>query len=228
MRAFTPTQRSEVRRHAERGVYDMDQVYSILDEGYVCHLGFVADGQPYVIPTAYGRSGNEMYIHGSAASRTIASLTQGIDACATVTLVDGLVLARSAFRHSINYRSVVVLGRARLITDPGEKTHALRCLTNHIVPGRWEEVRPPNKTEMMKTSALALPLNEVSAKARSGPPLDPDDDYVWPVWAGVVPIQTHIGNPIPDAHVLPHIASVAIDRFVRVPTDRKDYSSSGS
>jgi len=228
MRAFTPTQRSEVRRHAERGVYDMDQVYSILDEGYVCHLGFVADGQPYVIPTAYGRSGNEMYIHGSAASRTIASLAQGIDACATVTLVDGLVLARSAFRHSINYRSVVVLGRARLITDPGEKTNALRCFTNHIVPGRWEEVRLPNKTEMMKTSVLALPLNEVSAKARSGPPLDPDDDYVWPVWAGIVPIQTHIGNPIPDPHVLPHIASVAIDRFVRVPTSRKDYSSSGS
>jgi nitroimidazol reductase NimA-like FMN-containing flavoprotein (pyridoxamine 5'-phosphate oxidase superfamily) len=215
MQAINPTERTRIRRHPERGVYDLDQMYSILDEGYICHLGFVADGQTFVIPTAYGRSGNQIYIHGSAASRTLCSFAEGINVCATVTLVDGFVLARSAFRHSLNYRSVVILGRARLITDPAEKLEGLRCLTNHLVPGRWEEVRPPNETEMIKTSLLSLPLNEVSAKVRCGPPLDLEDDYPIPVWAGVVPLRAQVQEPIADPHVLSGVPVVDKGRFDR-------------
>lgn len=217
MQAFTPTERTQVQRHAERGVYSKEQIYSILDEAYVCDLGFVANGQPYVIPTAYGRCGDQIYIHGSAASRTMHLLAEGMDACATVTLVDGIVLARCAFRHSINYRSVVILGRARLVTDPEEKMEGLRCLTNHVVPGRWEEVRPPNTTEMVKTSVLALPLDEVSAKVRSGPPLDLEDDYERPVWAGVIPVRVRLGEGVPDAHVLPRVSPVDLRRLGRSP-----------
>lgn len=215
MPTINPTERTQVRRHAERGVYDLDQIYSILDEAYICHLGFVANGQPFVIPTAYGRSGNQIYIHGSAASRMLCSLAEGINVCATVTLVDGFVLARCAFRHSLNYRSVVILGRARLITDPEQKAEGLRCLTNHLVPGRWEEVRPPNETEMIKTSLLSLPINEVSAKVRSGPPLDLEDDYPIRVWAGIVPLRAQVAEPVADAHVLPGIPVVDKDRFDR-------------
>lgn len=215
MQANAPTIRTQVRRHAERGLYDLKQIHSILDEGYICHLGFVVDGQPFVIPTAYGRSGNQIYVHGSAAGRTLCSLAEGINVCATVTLVDGFVLARSAFRHSINYRSVVILGKARLVTDLKEKMEGLRCLTNHLVPGRWEEVRVPNGTEMIKTSVLCLPLNEVSAKVRSGPPLDLEGDYSVPVWAGVVPVRTQVGEPVADAHVIPGIPEVEKRRFDR-------------
>jgi nitroimidazol reductase NimA-like FMN-containing flavoprotein (pyridoxamine 5'-phosphate oxidase superfamily) len=221
MKAFTPTERTQIRRHAERGVYDREQIYSILDEGYICHLGFTVDGQTYVIPTGYGRSGNQIYIHGSAASRLLCSLSEGINVCATVTLVDGFVLARSAFRHSINYRSVVILGKARLVTDPTEKMEALRCFTNHLVPNRWEEVRSPNQTEMLKTSVLSLALEEVSAKVRSGPPLDLEEDYSIPVWAGVVPVSPRLGEPIPDGHVLPGIAVVDRHRLDRVPSSRQ-------
>lgn len=210
-----PTIRTQVRRHAERGVYDLEQIHSMLDEGYVCHLGFWIDGQPFVIPTAYGRSGNQIYVHGSAASRTLGSLAEGINVCATVTLIDGLVLARSAFRHSINYRSVVILGKARLVTDLKEKMEGLRCLTNHLVPGRWEEVRAPNGTEMAKRFVLCLPLNEASAKVRSGPPLDLEDDYSIPVWAGVVPLRTQVGEPVADAHVTPGVPEVEKRRFDR-------------
>ena len=221
MKAFTPTERTQIRRHAERGVYDREQIYSILDEGYICNLGFTVDGRTYVIPTAYGRSGNQIYIHGSAASRALRSLSEGINVCATVTLVDGFVLARSAFRHSINYRSVVILGKARLLTDPTEKMEALRCFTDHLVPDRWEEVRSPNQTEMLKTSVLSLALEEVSAKVRSGPPLDLEEDYSIPVWAGVVPVSPRLGEPIPDGHVLPGIAVVDRDRLDRVPSSRQ-------
>jgi uncharacterized protein len=215
MQAITPTERTRVRRHAERGVYDLEQIYSILDEGYICHLGFVVDSQSFVIPTAYGRSGNQIYVHGSAASRVLRSLAEGINVCATVTLVDGFVLARSAFRHSINYRSVVILGRARLVTDRAEKMEGLRRLTNHLVPGRWEEVRPPNETEMIKTSLLSVPVDEVSAKVRSGPPLDLEDDYPIRVWAGVVPLRTQAEEPVPDTHVLPGISVVDKRSFDR-------------
>jgi uncharacterized protein len=215
MQAITPTERTRVRRHAERGVYDLEQIYSILDEGYICHLGFVADGQSFAIPTAYGRSGDHIYVHGSAASRTLCSLAEGINVCATVTLVDGFVLARSAFRHSINYRSVVILGRARLVTDPEEKMEGLRCLTNHLVPGRWEEVRAPNGTELLKTSVLCMSLEEASAKARSGPPLDLEDDYPIRVWAGIVPLRAQVEEPIADPHVLPKVPVVDKGRFDR-------------
>jgi uncharacterized protein len=215
MQAFIPTERTQLRRHPERGVYDLEQIYAILDEGYICHLGFSINGQTYVVPTAYGRFGNQIYLHGSAASRTLRSLAQAIDVCATVTLVDGFVLARSAFRHSINYRSVVVLGQARLVRDGAEKMEALRTITNHLAPRRWEQVRPPNRTEMMQTSVLSLPLNEVSAKMRSGPPLDLEDDYPIPVWAGVVPVRTQVGAPIADHDLLAGISEIDPRTFER-------------
>jgi uncharacterized protein len=210
---YTPTGRTEVRRLAKRGVYDKAQIHAILDEGYLCHVGFVVERQPYVIPTGYARSGDRIYIHGSAASRMLRTLDQGVDVCVTVTLVDGFVLARSAFHHSMNYRSVVLLGKARLVTDPDEKRNALRSFTNHILPGRWEEVRQPTEQELKATSVLALALDEVSAKVRTGPPIDDEEDYAFPVWAGVVPIRTQVDQPIPDARVLPDIPLIDTRRF---------------
>jgi nitroimidazol reductase NimA-like FMN-containing flavoprotein (pyridoxamine 5'-phosphate oxidase superfamily) len=201
MPTSSPSDRTKVRRHAERGAYDQDLIHSILDEGYVCHVGFVDGGHPYVIPTAYGRVGDQIYLHGSAASHMLGVLEEGPEVCVTVTLVDGLVLARAAFRNSMNYRSVVVFGKARLVTDPREKMEALRAFTNHITPGRWEEVRTPTEGEMKATSVLALPLNEASAKVRSGPPLDTDADCELPIWAGVVPIRAEAGEPVPDVRV---------------------------
>jgi nitroimidazol reductase NimA-like FMN-containing flavoprotein (pyridoxamine 5'-phosphate oxidase superfamily) len=201
MSAVSFTERIRVKRHPERALYNHAEIYAILDEGYVCHVAFVVDQQPHLIPTAYGRSGNELYIHGSAASHMLRSLAQGIDVCVTVTLVDGFVLARSAFRHSMNYRSVVVFGKARVVTDPLEKMEALRCFTNHLVPGRWEEVRPPSERELLQTSVLALPLDEAVAKARTGPPLDAEEDISASTWAGVVPLVTRPGGAIPDRHV---------------------------
>jgi len=215
METLTPTNRTRVVRHPERAAYEREQIYSILDEGYICHIGFAVDGQPFVIPTAYGRSGDQVYIHGSAASRMLRSLAEGIDLCLTVTLVDGLVLARSAFRNSINYRSVVILGKAGLVTDVEEKTAGLRCLTNHVVPGRWEEVRPPNQTEMLSTSVLVLPIDEASAKVRSGPPKDLEDDFSIPVWAGVIPLRTQMGEPVPEEHLASGVAAVDTRRFSR-------------
>ena len=215
MEALSPTQRTQVVRHPERAVYDRGQVNSILDEAWICHVGFVAEGQPYVIPTAYGRMGDRLYIHGSAASRMIRTLGGGVEVCLTVTLVDGLVLARSAFRHSINYRSVVVLGKARLVTDAGEKLEGLRCITNHVARGRWEQVRPPNQTELVSTSVLVLPLEEASAKVRTGPPKDIEDDFGIPVWAGVIPLRTEVGEPEADEHLLPGIAVVDRRGFER-------------
>jgi nitroimidazol reductase NimA-like FMN-containing flavoprotein (pyridoxamine 5'-phosphate oxidase superfamily) len=185
----------------KRGVFDRSAVYRILDEGFVCHVAFAVDGQPYAIPTGYARVGDVLYLHGSAASRMLRSLSTGIPVCVTVTLVDGLVLARSAFHHSINYRSVMILGQARLVTDPAEKTAALRAFTNHIVPGRWEELRPVTTQELAGTSVLVLPIEEASAKVRTGPPIDEEEDLTWPVWAGVVPLAQQDGEPLPDAHV---------------------------
>jgi nitroimidazol reductase NimA-like FMN-containing flavoprotein (pyridoxamine 5'-phosphate oxidase superfamily) len=210
---YTPTGRTEVRRLAKRGVYGKAQIHAILDEGYLCHVGFVVEGQPYVIPTGYARSGDRIYIHGSAASRMLRTLDHGVDVCLTVTLVDGFVLARSAFHHSMNYRSVVVLGKARLVTDPDEKRNALQSFTNHIVPGRWEEVRQPTEQELKATSVLALTLDEVSAKVRTGPPIDDEEDYAFPVWAGVVPVRPQVGQPVPDARVLPDIPLIDMRRF---------------
>ncbi len=201
MSAVSFTERIRVKRHPERALYNHAEIYAILDEGYVCHVAFVVDQQPHLIPTAYARAGNELYIHGSAASHMLRSLAQGVDVCVTVTLVDGFVLARSAFRHSLNYRSVVVVGKARLVTDSLEKMEALRCFTNHVVPGRWEEVRLPNERELLQTTVLALPLDEAVAKARTGPPLDAEEDISASTWAGVIPLVTRPGGAIPDRHV---------------------------
>ena len=215
MDTYTPTDRTQVKRLAKRGVYDKAQVHAILDEGFICHVGFAVDGQPYVIPTGYARAGDTVYIHGSAASRMLRTLDEGVDVCLTVTLVDGFVLARSAFHHSMNYRSVVVLGKARLVTDVEEKIGALRSFTNHILPGRWEEVRQPTEQELKATSVLALPLSEVSAKVRTGPPIDDEEDYAFPVWAGVVPLRGRLGEPVPDVRVLTGVAIVDTQRFTR-------------
>ena len=198
MNRFTPTERTEVRRLPKRAVYDREAIYSILDEGLVCHIGFMAEGRPVVIPTGYGRKDDTLYVHGSAASRMLRSLGAGADVCVTVTLLDGLVLARSAFHHSMNYRSVMIFGRATVVDDPAMKLEALRWLTEHIAPGRWEEIRKPSEQEMRATSVLALPLEEVSAKVRVGPPLDDEDDYSMPVWAGVLPLNLTLGRPLAD------------------------------
>jgi len=215
MEAYTPTARTQVKRLAKRGVYDKAQVHAILDEGFLCHVGFAVDGQPYVIPTGYARVGEILYVHGSAASRMLRALDTGVDVCLTVTLVDGFVLARAAFHHSMNYRSVVVLGRARLVTDREEKLRALESFTNHILPGRWDEVRQPTDNELKSTSVLALPLNEVSAKVRTGAPIDDEEDYALPIWAGVVPIRTSVSEPQSDARVLPGLTPVDTNRFTR-------------
>ena len=193
-----PTARTRVVREHERGVYDRDAVNRILDEAFLCHIGFVVDGQPFVIPTSYGRDGDVLYVHGSAASRMLRNLAQGIPVCITVTLLDGLVLARSVFNHSMNYRSVVILGTAMLVDDPGEKLKALRLLSEHIIPGRWDDARQPNEKELKATSALRVPIDEFSAKARVGPPIDDEPDYSFPTWAGVIPLETQVGTPIRD------------------------------
>lgn len=190
--------RTRVRREPRRGAYDRATIDAILDEGVVCHLGFVHDDQPYVIPTLYGRVGDELYVHGSSASRMLRTLQGGVDACLTVTLIDGIVLARSIFNHSINYRSVVVLGRAVAVEDIDEKALALEAFSATLLPGRWAEARPPTSTELKATSILRLPLDEASAKVRTGPPQDDEADYDWPAWAGVIPLALTAGEPEAD------------------------------
>ncbi|HYE64537.1 MAG TPA: pyridoxamine 5'-phosphate oxidase family protein, partial [Pyrinomonadaceae bacterium] len=198
MERFTRTERTTLRRLPKRGKYEREVVYGILDEGFICHVGFTVEGHPVVIPTGYARVGDDLYIHGSQASRMLRALRGGIEVCVTVTLIDGLVLARSAFHHSINYRSVVVFGRASVVKDPAEKLEALRALSEHIVPGRWDEVRQPSQNELKATMVLSLPLVEVSAKVRTGPPLDDEDDYKLPVWAGEVPLRLVAAAPVND------------------------------
>jgi uncharacterized protein len=198
-----PSARTRVVREADRAVYDREAVYRILDEGFLCHAGFVVDGQPFVIPTSYGRKDASLYIHGSAASRMLRQLKDGVPACITVTLLEGLVLARSIFNHSMNYRSVVILGKATLVDDPEEKLEALRILSEHILPGRWADSRQPNERELKATSVLRVPIEEFSAKVRQGPALDDEEDYSFPTWAGVVPLEVVAGVPIDDARLLP-------------------------
>ena len=198
MTDFVPTKRTQVKRLAKRGVYDRKTVYQILDEGFICHVGFVSEGHPVVIPTGYGRSGDTLYIHGSAASRMLRGAAGGIEICITVTLVDGLVLARSGFHSSMNYRSVVVFGKATMLQDPAEKAEALRTFSEHVMPGRWAEIRPPSPQELSGTIVLAVPLQEASAKVRTGPPLDDEEDYALPVWAGVLPLRVASGEPLAD------------------------------
>ena len=195
---FPQTDRTKLKRLPKRGHFDRETVYAILDEGFICHVGFSVDGQPFVIPTGYARSGDKLYIHGSQASRMLRNLAGGIDACVTVTIVDGLVLARSAFHHSMNYRSVLVFGRAILVEDPEEKMTALVALSEHIVRGRWADVREPTEQEMVQTTVLCLPIEEASAKIRTGPPLDDEEDYALPIWAGVIPLNLVAGDPIND------------------------------
>lgn len=203
--SFSVTPRTKVVRLAKRAVYDRATVYSILDEAFLCQVGFVLDGKPCVIPTGFGRKDDTLYVHGSAASRMLRSLEAGVDVCVSVTLLDALVLARSAFHHSMNYRSVVIFGTAQAVTDPAEKMEALRILTDHIVPGRWEQVRTPSEKELKQTLVLAMPLEEVSAKVRTGAPIDDDEDYELPIWAGVLPLTTTPGSLEDDGRVLPGV-----------------------
>jgi nitroimidazol reductase NimA-like FMN-containing flavoprotein (pyridoxamine 5'-phosphate oxidase superfamily) len=203
---YTPTPRTRLVREAERAVYDREAAYRILDEGFLCHVGFVADGQPFVIPTSYGRKDASLYIHGSAASRMLRQMQMkdGVPVCVTVTLLDGLVLARSLFNHSMNYRSVVVLGKATLVDDAEEKIAALRLLSEHILPGRWADARQPNERELKATSVLRLPIEEYSAKVRVGPPVDDEEDYSFPTWAGVIPLEMKASAPIDDLRQVPN------------------------
>lgn len=196
-----PTPRTRVVREPQRAVYDREVVYRILDEGFICHVGFAVDGQPFVIPTSYGRHEDVLYIHGSAASRMLRNVSGGIPMCATVTLLDGLVLARSIFNHSMNYRSVVVLGTGTAIEDRDEKLIALRLLSEHIIPGRWSEARQPNEKELKATTILRVPITEYSAKVREGPVIDDEEDYRFPVWAGVLPLNVVAGEPIADSRL---------------------------
>jgi nitroimidazol reductase NimA-like FMN-containing flavoprotein (pyridoxamine 5'-phosphate oxidase superfamily) len=202
-----PTARTTLRRLPKRGVFDREAVNAILDEALVCHVGFAVEGQPYVIPTTYARQGDRLAIHGSAASRMLRTLTGGVPVCVTVTLLDGLVLARSAFHHSMNYRSVVVLGTAVEVTDPAQKAAALDAIVEHVMRGRAAQVRPGNANEMKATSVLALPIEEASAKVRTGPPIDDDEDYALPIWAGVLPLRMVPGAPVPDERLLPGLAA---------------------
>ena len=212
MTDFIPTKRTQVHRLPKRGAYDRETVYRILDEGLVCHVGFVADGKPIVIPTGYGRAGDMLYIHGSTASRMFRALGKGTDICVTVALLDGLVLARSAFHHSVNYRSVIIFGKASLLEDPAAKLEALRAFTEHVMPGRWEEIRQPSEKELQATTVLAIPLEEVSAKVRTGPPIDDEEDYMLPVWAGVLPLELASRPPLADDR-LPQ--GIAVPEYVR-------------
>jgi len=190
---MSATERTRVRRHPERGVYDREPIDAILDEALICHAGFVVDGQPFVIPTIHARSGDVLYLHGSPGSRMLRTLRDGVDVCVTVTLLDGIVLARSVYNHSMNYRSVVVLGRAREVVDADEKLAALETIVEHMVPGRWSDARRPTPGELDGTTVLALALDEASAKVRTGPPSDFDDDLDLPVWAGVIPLRLLAG-----------------------------------
>src|SRR5947207_6452309 len=196
MNKLPQTPRTTLKRLPKRGSHERDVINQILDEGLICHIGFAIDGQPFVIPTGYARAGDKLLIHGSQASRMLRALKEGIDACVTVMLIDGLVLARSAFHHSMNYRSVVIFGRASLIEEREAKLAALFALSEHMIPGRWEEVRAPNESELQQTTVLSLPIKEASAKIRTGPPLDDDEDYAMNVWAGVLPMRMASAEPI--------------------------------
>ena len=211
MSELKQTDRTELGRHPERGVFGRERVYEILDEGLVCHVGFAVGGKPYVIPTGYVRHGDNLYVHGAAASRMMNVLREGVDVCVTVTLLDGLVLARSAFSHSMNYRSVIVFGRARVVEDAREKLEALRAFTEHVMPGRWGEARRPNREELNETLVLAVPLEEASAKVRTGPPKDKEADYEWPVWAGVLPLKLEAGAAVADPRLA---AGTDVPRYV--------------
>jgi nitroimidazol reductase NimA-like FMN-containing flavoprotein (pyridoxamine 5'-phosphate oxidase superfamily) len=206
------TERTTVKRLPKRGVYDRDTVYRILDEALICHAGFIVDGMPVVIPTIHWREGDTLYLHGSQASRMLRSLRGGVEACVTVTLLDGLVIARSAFHHSMNYRSAVLFGTAREVTDRDEKLRALDALVEHVLRGRSAEARKPNEKELRQTMVLAMPIEEASAKVRTGGPVDDEEDYDLPVWAGVVPVRLAFGEPVDDGRVIVDVPESEIGR----------------
>jgi len=198
MNEIPRTERTTLKRLPKRGSFDREVINTILDEGFVCHVGFVTDDKPVVIPTGYARMGENLIIHGSRASRMLCALGKEVDVCVTVTLIDGLVLARSAFHRSMNYRSVVVFGRAHAIETRTEKLAALRALSEHMIPGRWDYVREPNERELQQTTVLSVPLNETSAKIRTGQPVDDDEDYDLPIWAGIIPLRLFAQTPVAD------------------------------
>jgi nitroimidazol reductase NimA-like FMN-containing flavoprotein (pyridoxamine 5'-phosphate oxidase superfamily) len=206
------SKRTELRRIPDRGSHDRKTIDSILDAGFLAHVGFCFDGQPFVIPTLYGRDGERLYLHGSAASRMLRELETGIAACVTVTLVDGLVLSRSAFDHSMNYRCVVAFGTSRKITDPEQKVKSLRVISEHLIAGRWADVRGPSEKELKATTVLEFSIEEASSKVRSGPPLDDESDYRLPVWAGVLPLEIKSRPPIPDDKL---VEGITLPDYVR-------------
>lgn len=214
LESMNQTQRTELRRLPKRGSHDPAAIHEILDAAFLAHIGFNVNGQPFVTPTLYGRDGEKLYLHGSAASRMLRELETGVPACVTVTLVDGLVLARSAFHHSMNYRSVMAFGTARTIDQVAEKTNALRVISEHVIRGRWGDVREPTEKELKATAVLEFAIEEASAKIRTGPPLDDEADYVLPMWAGVLPLCLTAGAPIPDPR-LP--SAVDVPEYVRRP-----------
>src|SRR5215468_2175986 len=214
------TRRSQLRRLPKRGSHETEIIQAILDAGFLAHVGFQANGQPFVIPTLYGREGDKLYLHGSAASRMLGELESGIPACVNVTLVDGLVLARSAFHHSMNYRSVVAFGTARKINDPDQKSEALRVISEHLIRGRWDEVRIPSEKELKATAVLEFTMEEASAKVRTGPPLDDEEDYALPVWAGVLPLTITPGIPHPDSRLAVGTAAPGYVRHYRNGTGK--------
>ncbi len=195
------TKRTELRRLPTRGSHDQKTIHEVLDSGFLAHVGFCVEGQPFVIPTLYGREGDTLFLHGSAASRMLRQLETGVPACVTVTLVDGLVLARSAFHHSMNYRSVTAFGVARKIGEGAEKTRALRVISDHVIAGRWADVRGPTEKELKATAVLEFSIEEASAKIRTGPPLDDEEDYELPIWAGILPLRIEALSPVPDARL---------------------------
>jgi len=209
------TEKSKIKRVPKRGHYDEKTIYQVLDAGQICHIGFIHQGHPVVIPTIYGRSGNRLYLHGASVSRLIVELEKGIDISLSVANVDGLVLARSAFHHSMNYRSVVIFGKARLVEEH-EKDKALKIISDHLIPGRWEEVRQPNKKELKATKVLEISIEEASAKIRTGGPVDDVEDYELDIWAGVLPFKKQVMSPIDDEKLKPGL---------NVPTSVLNYNA---
>lgn len=210
------TERTTLKRSPARGSHDFETIAGILDEAIFCHIAFVAGGQPYAIPTNFGREDRTLYIHGSSVSRMLGALDGPTNACLTVTLIDGLVLARSAFHHSVNYRSVVVLGAMEPV-EGDEKLHGLEVITNHVVPGRWDDVRAPSAQEMKATAVLKMPIAEASAKVRAGGPKDDEEDYDLAVWAGVVPLGLTPGTPVPDSRLADGVSIPAYAAKYRRP-----------
>lgn len=203
MKAFTPSARSKVKRLPRRAHYDRETIYGILDAAFICHIGYILGRQPYVTPTAFWREGGAVYWHGSSKSRMLRALEKGPETCLTVTMVDALVVARSGFHKSINYRSAMLFGRPYKVADPQEKLAKMRTFVERLYPGRWEHLRPVNRQELKATTVLGMQIDEASAKVRTGPPVDDEEDYALPIWGGVIPIRQALGEPVDDGRLAP-------------------------